>query len=190
MFFKVGNEGCGSVAEILLEGFCEFARDTDTAAGADGIEGGKCFEYSVRGLKVDACFTSLGCGLEFVGTTTTFHRQETSEKKTVAWKARTNERGENGRGTGKHADGQATFDTSPDESIAGIRYAWHASICDECNVCASGDAVCDILATKGFVVTVEAEEWFFYTKMLQEKSAVPSILRRDEIGGIQDIQGT
>ena len=190
IFFKVGDEGGGRVAEVLLESFSEFARDANRAVGASGVQGCECFKNSVRGLEVDAGLGSRGSGSEFVGTAAAFDRQETAEIKTVAWEARPHEGGENGRWTWEHAHGESSFDASADEPVAWVGDTGHAGIRDESDMGSPCDAVCNILGAEGFVVSVQAEEWLFNAKMLEEKSAVPRILGSDEVGGLEDLDGT
>lgn len=189
MFFKVGDEGGGGVAEILLEGFGEFARDADGAVGADRIECGECFEYSVRGLEVDAGLASCGGSLEFGGSAATFHGEETSEKKPVAREARTHKGGKNGGGAWEHAHSESSFDTRADEPVAGVRNARHSSIRDERDMGSASYPICDILAPEGFVVSVQAEEGLLYAEMLKKKPAVPCVLGGDEVGGFENLDG-
>lgn len=186
MFFKVGDEGGGGVAEILLEGFCEFARDADGSVRASDIECGECFEDSVRGLEVDAGLASLSSSGEFISTAATFDRQESAEKKPVAREAGTHKGCEDGRWPWEHADGESAFDTSADEPVAGVGNARHSSICDEGDMGSASYPICDILAPEGFVVSVQAEEGFFYAKVLQKQSAMPRILGGDEVGGLEN----
>ncbi len=189
MFFKVGDEGGGGVAEILLEGFCEFARDADGAEGASDIECGECFEDSVRGLEVNAGLASFSSGGEFIGTAATFDRQESAEKKPVAREAGTHEGCEHGRWPWEHADSESAFDASADEPVAGVGNARHSSIRDEGDMGSASYPVCDILAPKGFVVSVQAEEGLFYAKVLQKQSTVPGILGSDEVSGFENFNG-
>jgi hypothetical protein len=51
------------------------------------------------------------------------------------------------------------------------------------------NAVCDILAAEGFVVSMQAEEGFLYAEMLQKKPAVPRVLGGDEVGGFENLDG-
>lgn len=186
----MGDEGGGRVAEVLLKGFREFACDADSPAGASGVQGCECFQNSVRGFEVDAGLGSCGSGGEFVSTAAAFDRQETAEKKTVAREARPHEGGENGRWTWEHAHGESSFDTSADEPVAWVGDTGHAGIRDESDMGSACDTVCDVLGAEGFVVSVQAKEWLFDAEMLEEKSAVPRILGSDEVGGLEDLDGT
>jgi D-Tyr-tRNAtyr deacylase len=57
------------------------------------------------------------------------------------------------------------------------------------NMRAIGNPVCDIFATKGFVVTMKAQKWFFDAEMLQEKTAMPRILSRYQIRRLENLHG-
>ena len=189
VFFKVGYKGGGCIAEILLEGFGELACDANGALRADRIEGGECFEDTVRGFEVDAGLASCGGGLEFGGAAPAFDRQESAEKKPVAREARTHEGGEDGRWPREHADSESSLDTSADEPVAGVGDAGHSGIRDQSDMASACNAICDILAAEGFIVSVQAEEGFLYAEMLQKKPTVSRVLGGDEVGGPENLDG-
>lgn len=54
---------------------------------------------------------------------------------------------------------------------------------------ALSNAIGDIFAAEGFVVSVQAEEGLLDAEVLEEKSAVPRVFGGDQVGGFQDFNG-
>ena len=69
--------------------------------------------------------------------------------------------------------------------MPGVGNSWHARIGDQGNMCAIRHAVRQLMATRRFVVPVEAHEWLFDAEMLEEEPAVAGIFGGDKVSGLQ-----